>query len=83
VALITIPKIVFEMKSTEKEKPLGRKHSSGMSGIGKGKGILNTDNPLAENKERTQQTNNLGKYGEGEYNGVKTIGGDRLNELKI
>jgi hypothetical protein len=71
------------MKSTGKEKPVRQKKSSKRSGIGKGKGSLTVGNPMAEDKERTPQTNNLGKYGEGEYDGTKTIDEDRLNELKI
>jgi hypothetical protein len=72
------------MKSTGKEKPVAQKRSAKTPrGIGKGKGSITIENPMADAKERTQQTNNLGKYGEGEYDGSKTIDEDRLHELKI
>jgi hypothetical protein len=70
------------MKSRAKEKPFRPKPSRKTCGVGKGKGELNEKNPMTETQERTQQTNNLGKYGEGEYDGSKTIE-ERLNDLKI
>jgi hypothetical protein len=52
------------MKTNDKSKPPRKNKISRQTGTGKGN--LTEKNPLAGQKERTPQTNNLGKFGEGQ-----------------
>jgi hypothetical protein len=68
----------MKKRKEKKDKPSAR-----TNGIGKGKGQVVEKNPMTESQERTQQTNNQGKYGEAEYLGNKKPDEERLNELKL